>query len=97
MREIAKALALCDECFNLPFDVYQLPLQLTMCSAIENHLKKIAKHWTMLCPEKLEHIAATTSKTRFFNVRSAGGLEFYACERFTQLQCIYCRCISRFF
>ena len=40
MREIAKALALCDECFNLPFDVYQLPLQLTMCSAIENHLKK---------------------------------------------------------
>ena len=34
-----------------------------MCSEIENHLNKIAKHWTMLCLEKLLHIAATASKT----------------------------------
>lgn len=60
--------------FQLPFDVYQLPLQLTMCSAIENHLKKIAKHWTMLCPEKLEHIAATTSKTRFLRCQKCRGV-----------------------
>ena len=42
-----------------------------MCSEIEHHLKKTAKHWTMLCPEKLEHIAATASKTRLSFVRSA--------------------------
>lgn len=72
--------------FQLPFDVYQLPLQLTMCSEIENHLKKTTPS-TGRCYvlRSLSILLRQPQKLAFWDVTSAGGLEFYACERFTQL------------